>query len=78
MAVTVDVYKGLVKLGSGTCTNNSASLTSYSGTAPINGRNVQIAATAAVSSAVGSSFRTRIVSGSGTSTLTLADACPFA
>jgi hypothetical protein len=77
MAVTVDIYKGPNKLGSGTCTNGSASMTSYSGTAPINGRNVQIAVTAAVSSPVGSNFRTTIVSGSGTSTLTLKDPCPF-
>lgn len=77
MAVTVDVYKGPNKLGSGTCTNGSTSMTSYSGTAPINGRNVQIAVTAAVSSAVGSSFSTSVISGSGTATLTLEDACPF-
>lgn len=77
MAVTVDVYKGVNKLGSGTCTNGSASMTSYTGTAPINGRNVQIAATVPVSSPVGSMFQTSIVSGSGTGTLTLKDACPF-
>jgi hypothetical protein len=77
MAVTVDVYKGPIKLGSGTCTNGSASMTSYSGTAPTNLRNVQIAATAAVSSAVGLSFFTRVISGSGTSTLTLNDKCPL-
>lgn len=77
MAVTVDVYKGPNKLGSGTCTNGSASMTSYTGTAPINGRNVQVAMTAAVSSGVGSGFQTTIISGSGTATLTLKDPCPF-
>lgn len=76
MAVTVDVYKGLIKLGSGTCTNASTSLTSYTGTAPISGRNVQIAATVPVTSAAGLSFSTRIVTDGGT-TLTLKDACPF-
>lgn len=77
MAVTVDVYKGPNKLGSGTCTNASTSMTSYSGTAPINGRNVQVAVTAAVSSGVGAMFQTAIISGSGTATLTLKDACPY-
>lgn len=77
MAVTVDVYKGANKLGSGTCTNGSASMTSYSGTAPTNLRNVQIAVTAAASSALGLSFSTSVIAGSGTSTLTLKDACPF-
>lgn len=75
MAVTVDVYKGLVKLGSGTCTNNSASLTSYSGTAPISGRNVQIHSRVPVSSAAGLSWNTKVVTDGG-STLTLRDACP--
>lgn len=77
MAVTVDVYKGPNKLGTGTCTNGSASMTSYSGTAPINGRNVQCAVTAAVSSPLGSSFDTTIIAGSGGATLTLKDACPY-
>lgn len=77
MAVTVDVYKGSNKLGSGTCTNNSASMTSYSGTDPTNLRNVMIAVTAAVTGPVGSSFATAVISGSGTSTLTLRDVCPF-
>lgn len=76
MAVTVDVYKGSNKLGSGTCTNGSASLTSYTGTAPSSGRNVQIAATVPVSSAVGLSFATKIVTDGG-ATLTLYDPCPL-
>lgn len=76
MALTVDVYKGCIKLGTGTCTNGSTSMTTYSGTAPISGRNVQLAVTAAVSSPVGSSFKTKIITDGG-ATLTLRDACPF-
>lgn len=76
MAVTVDVYKGPNKLGSGTCTNGSTSMTSYTGIAPISGRNVQIAVTAAVSSTIGQSFQTRVVTDGG-ATLTLKDPCPF-
>lgn len=76
MALTVDLYKGLVKLGSGTCTNGSTSLTSYSGTAPKSGRNVQIHARVPVSSSNGSTWFTRVVADGG-ATLTLKDACPF-
>lgn len=76
MAVTVDVYKGPIKLGSGTCTNGSNSMTSYTGTAPKSGRNVQVVATVPVSSAVGLSFATRVVT-DGAGTLTLKDNCPF-
>lgn len=73
---TCGVYKHGILLGTGTLTDNSASLTSYSGTAPRNGRNVQISVTQA-GTHTGKSFSTRIMSGSGTSTLTMSDKCPF-
>lgn len=70
------VYKHGVLLGTGTLTDASASITSYSGTAPGQGRNVQISVTAA-GTHNGKSFRTRIIAGSGTATLTMRDKCPF-
>lgn len=73
---TCEVYKHGLKLGTGTLTDASASITSYSGTAPGQGRNVQISVTEA-GTHTGKSFRTRIVAGSGTSTLTMSDKCPF-
>ena len=76
MASTCDIYKSNLKLGEGSVEADSASLTSYSGTAPINGRNVVVVVTQAGDHA-GKSFLTRILSGSGTATLTLKDACPF-
>ena len=76
MASTCDLYKGQVKLGAGSVEAASASLTSYSGTAPINGRNVVVVVTQAGTHA-GKSFLTRIASGSGTATLVLKDAVPF-
>lgn len=75
MAVTVDIYKGSTKLGTGTCTNGSFTVSSYSGTAPKSGRNVQIHSRGPVSSDPGLSWFTRIVTDGG-STLTIKDACP--
>ena len=76
MASTCDLYKGQVLLGAGSVEAASASLTSYTGTAPINGRNVVVVVTEA-GDHTGKSFLTRIASGSGTGTLVLNDACPF-
>jgi hypothetical protein len=73
---TCGVYKHGQQLGTGTLTDGSASITSYSGTAPGSGRNVQISVTQA-GTHVGKSFKTRIVGGSGTATLTMSDTCPF-
>lgn len=70
------VYKHGRLLGTGTLTDASASITSYSGTAPGPGRNVQISVTQAGTHA-GKSFSTRIVAGSGTATLTMSDKCPY-
>ena len=76
MASTCDIYKGLIKLGSGSCAAGSTSITSYSGTAPNNLRNVQVTLTQAGTNA-GAVWNTSVQSGSGTSTLVLKDACPF-
>lgn len=77
MASTCDIYKGAgIKLGSASCSAASASLTSYSGTAPNNLRNVQVVVTQAGTHA-GKSYWTSVVSGSGTATLVMRDACPF-
>ncbi len=84
MASTCDVYKGGIKLGSGTCAGGSVSLTSY--TANDSGglssdrarvaarRNVAVVVTQAGAYA-GMSWRTNmLVEGA---TCTLKDACPF-
>lgn len=73
---TCGVYKHGRLLGTGTMTDADASITSYSGTAPGQGRNVQVSVTQA-GTHTGKSFQTRIVGGSGTSTLTMSDKCPF-
>jgi hypothetical protein len=77
MTHTVDVYKDKIKLGSGTGTAGSASITSYSGTAPVNGRNVQVTCTSGTN-ATGRTYNARVVSGSGSSTLVMFYADPFA
>ena len=84
MASTCDVYKGGIKLGSGTCSDGSVSITSY--TANDSGglagdiarvasrRNVAVVITQA-GTHVGRSWRTNmLVQGA---TCTLRDACPF-
>jgi hypothetical protein len=76
MASTCDIYKGSNKLGSGSCEAASASITSYTGTAPTNLRNVQVVITEAGDN-VGRSIWTRVQSGSGTATLVIRDAIPF-
>ncbi len=76
MASTCDIYKGSNLLGSGSCEAASASITSYTGTAPQNLRNVQLVITQAGTHA-GKSIWTRIESGSGTGTLVIRDAIPF-
>lgn len=75
MAINVSVYNEGILLGTGSQTTTSVA--SYSGTAPGNGRNIQIVITAA-GSTLGRSYQTRIMDGSGTSTLTVKDAVPYA
>jgi hypothetical protein len=74
MAYNVDVYKGANKLGAGSMTGGSKSLSSYTGTAPGSGRNVQITATGGNN--VGATINTRVVTDGG-ATLTLYDAGPY-
>ena len=76
MASTCRLYKNKISLGTGSCTDASASITSYSGTAPGPGRNITVVVTEAGTHA-GRSWRARIKAGSGTATLTLDAACPY-
>lgn len=76
MASTCSIYKGPILLGTGSCADGSASITSYSGTAPGPGRNVTVVVTQAGTHA-GRSWRSRVTGGSGGATLTLADKCPY-
>lgn len=76
MASTCSLYKHGILLGTGSCAADSASITSYSGTAPGPGRNINVVVTEAGTHA-GRSWRARITAGSGTSTLTLSDKCPY-
>lgn len=71
----VDIYKGSIKLGSGTADDASTSITSYSGTAPVNGRNVRVVRTASTNA--GKSYPARVLSGSGTSTLVMNCKCDY-
>ena len=74
MAYNVDVYKGCIKLGAGSMTNGSRSLSTYSGTAPVSGRNVQVVATGGNN--IGATVATKVVTDGG-ATLTLFDAGTF-
>lgn len=71
----VDIYKGSIKLGAGTADDASANVTSYTGTAPINGRNVRVVRTASTNA--GKSYPARVVSGSGSGTLVMNCKCDF-
>lgn len=74
MAYNVDVYKGGIKLGAGSATGGSRTVSSYTGTAPNSGRNVTVVSTGGNN--VGASINTRVVTDGGTS-LTLYDAGPY-
>lgn len=76
MASTCIVYKNNIQLGTASCEAASTSLTSFSGTAPSNLRNVSVTITQAGTHA-GKTWNTRVESGSGTATLVVRDACPF-
>ena len=77
MAHNVSVYKGCNRLGTGTMTNGSATVSSYTagvaGNSPA-GKNVSVTITSG--SAAGSTMWTRILV-DGTTTLTLKDPDPF-
>ncbi len=76
MASTCSIYKSGLQLGTGSCADGSTSITSYSGTAPNNGRNVTVTVTQA-GTHVGRTWATTVLSGSGTATLVLENACSF-
>ena len=73
---TVSVYKQGILLGTGG-NATTTSITTYAGTAPGNGRNVQVLITQA-GAMNGATYNTRLMSGSGTATLTMKDAIPYA
>jgi len=80
MASTCDIYKDRIKLGSGSCSAASTSITSFSAAsgarAIVNGKNLTVVVTQAGTHA-GRAWNTKVVSGGGTSTLVLKDACPY-
>ena len=71
MTHTVSIYKDKILLGTAVNTITSATSATYSGTAPTDGRNVQIAITSGTHA--GKSYSTRLLSGSGTATLVFKD-----
>lgn len=71
MSYTVDVYKGVTKLGSGTATNGGFTITSFTavtGRSVISGRNVEVTATSG--SCIGATQRMRCIT-DGATTLTM-------
>lgn len=74
---TCDVYKGPVKLGSGTATSGSATISSYTSTGVKAEDRLNVVVAITSSTHTGSSFRARILTDGGTS-LTLSEASPFA
>lgn len=76
MTVNVDVYRYTKKVGTGTCVQGSATVSSYSGVA-ISGNNKAHAVTLTSGTNVGSTYWTRVVTNNGSS-LTLKDPCPYA
>ena len=73
---SVGLYKDGILLGTGTADTANNTITSYSGTAPNNGRNIQIQNRATTN--LGRSYNVRVISGSGTATLTTNAKFPFA
>lgn len=73
---SVGLYKNGILLGTGTADTAASTITSYSGTAPGNGRNIQIQNRATTN--LGRSYNVRVLSGSGTATLTLNAPFPYA
>ena len=73
---SVGLYKDGILLGTGTADTAALTITSYSGTAPKNGRNIQIQNRETTN--LGRSYSARVISGSGTATLTLNAAFPYA
>lgn len=77
MTYAVDVYKNGQKLGSGTATAGSKTISSYTALAVGNspaGKNIQVVATAGNN--IGAKIDTRVIT-DGVTSLTLNDAGPF-
>lgn len=76
---TCKLYKGPTLLGSGSITNGSASVTSWSaasGVPAVARRNVTVAITSSTS--IGATYQTKVLADNGAGTLTLRDVSPFA
>ena len=78
-SMSVDIYKGVTKLGSGTANSSSASITSF--TAVVSGtrllsRNVSVHVPSDATHK-GRTFQSRVIADNGSGTLTLADSHPF-
>ena len=73
---SVGIYKDGNLLGTGTADTAANTITSYSGDAPGNGRNIQVQNRATTN--LGRSYSARVLSGSGTATLTIDSPFPFA
>ena len=73
---TCDVYKGPIKLGSGTATSGSATISSYTSTGVKAEDRLNVVVSITSSTNAGASFRARILTDGGTS-LTLSEASPY-
>jgi ribosomal protein S1 len=80
MASTCSIYKHGILLGTGSCSDGSASITSFSATsgAPsvVKGKNIEVVITQAGTHA-GRSWRSRVAANNGAGTVTLDSACPY-
>lgn len=74
---TCDVYKGPIKLGSGSISNGATSITSYTSTGAKDEARKNVTVVITSSTHVGSSFQTRVLVDGGTS-LTIKDSNPYA
>jgi hypothetical protein len=72
---SIGLYKDGILLGTGTADTANSTITSYTGTAPGNGRNIQVQNRGTTN--LGRSYNARVISGSGTATLTLNSPLPY-
>lgn len=73
---SVKLFNEGIYLGEGTADTAANTITSYSGDAPGNGRNIQVCVEATLNK--GRHYQARVLSGSGTATLTLDSPFPYA
>ena len=74
---TCSVYKGPILLGTGSITNGSTSITSYTSTNARNEERMNVQVTITSSTSIGQTFRARVLTDGGTS-LTLDQPNPYA